>query len=152
VRAVSELGTGPFTFSSVTPGQQAVFRRRSGYAWPPPTAAHRGRARLESIVVLLLKEDAARVGAIASGQVDAAEQIPANRLAGLRGRSGLRLVRKAVPGVPYTYYLNTARAPFDDIRARRAVRYAIDLAGIVKGVFQGEYRARLGRPGITESR
>lgn len=138
------VGTGPFTFASVTPGQQAEFRRRADYAWAPPTAAHQGKARLESMVVLLLKEDAARVGAITSGQVDVAEQMPANRLAGLRGSSGLALTRKAMPGVPYTYYLNTTRAPFDDIRARQAVRHAIDLAGIVKGLFQGEYQRAWG--------
>ncbi|GGY13505.1 peptide ABC transporter [Streptomyces minutiscleroticus] len=133
------VGTGPFTFASVTPGQQAVFRRRADYAWAPTTATHKGKAKLESVVVLLLKEDAARVGAITSGQVDVAEQIPASRVAGLRGRDGLELTRKAIPGVPYTYYLNTTRAPFDDVRARRAVRHAIDLAGITKGLFQGVY-------------
>ncbi|MFF2615900.1 ABC transporter substrate-binding protein [Kitasatospora sp. NPDC058046] len=138
------VGTGPFTFESVTPGQQAVFKRRSDYDWAPPTAAHQGPAKLESIVVLLLKEDASRVGALTSGQVDAAELIPANRLAGLRGRNGVEVVRKAVPGVPYTYYLNTARAPFDDPRTRQAVRHAIDFAGIVKGVFQGEYEQAWG--------
>ncbi|MEV7783088.1 ABC transporter substrate-binding protein [Kitasatospora sp. NPDC088351] len=138
------VGTGPFTFESVTPGQQAVFKRRPDYNWAPPTAAHQGRAKLESIVVLLLKEDASRVGALTSGQVDAAELIPANRLAGLRGQNGVQVVRKAVPGVPYTYYLNTARAPFDDPRARQAVRHAIDFAGIVKGIFQGEYEQAWG--------
>ncbi|MER5353973.1 ABC transporter substrate-binding protein [Kitasatospora sp. NPDC002551] len=138
------VGTGPFTFESVTPGQQAVFKRRPDYAWAPPTAAHQGQAKLESIVVLLLKEDASRVGALTSGQVDAAELIPANRLAGLRGQNGVQVVRKAVPGVPYTYYLNTARAPFDDLRARQAVRHAVDFAGIVKGIFQGEYQQAWG--------
>ncbi|MEE1825424.1 ABC transporter substrate-binding protein [Streptomyces sp. BE20] len=138
------VGTGPFTFESVTPGQQAVFKRRPDYAWAPPTAAHQGQAKLESIVVLLLKEDASRVGALTSGQVDAAELIPANRLAGLRGQNGVQVVRKAVPGVPYTYYLNTARAPFDDLRARQAARHAIDFAGIVKGIFQSEYEQAWG--------
>ncbi|MFE7558081.1 ABC transporter substrate-binding protein [Kitasatospora sp. NPDC057500] len=138
------VGTGPFTFESVTPGQQAVFKRRADYNWAPPTAAHQGKAKLESIVVLLLKEDASRVGALTSGQVDAAELIPANRLAGLRGQNGVEVVRKAIPGVPYTYYLNTARAPFDDPRTRQAVRHAIDFAGIVKGIFQGEYEQAWG--------
>ncbi|WP_345624308.1 ABC transporter substrate-binding protein [Streptomyces ziwulingensis] len=133
------IGTGPFTFSSVTPGQQAVLRRRADYSWAPATTGLKGKAKLAEIVVLLLKEDAARVGAITSGQVDVAELIPANRLAGLRGRDGLDVTRKAIPGVPYTYYLNTTRAPFDDLRARQAVRHAIDFAGIVEGLFQGAY-------------
>ncbi|MDX6353245.1 MAG: peptide/nickel transport system substrate-binding protein [Streptomyces sp.] len=138
------VGTGPFTFTSVTPGQQAVFTRRPGYAWAPPTVTHKGDAQLGGITVLLLKEDASRVGAVTSGQVDVAEAIPANRLAGLRKDSGLALVRKAIPGVPYTYYLNTTRAPFNDLRARQAVRYAVDLAGITKGIFQGEYQRAWG--------
>ncbi|MEU3837212.1 ABC transporter substrate-binding protein [Streptomyces microflavus] len=134
------VGTGPFTFTSVTPGQQADFQHRADYAWAPSTSTRKGKARVKKITVLLLKEDAARVGALTSGQIDVAEQIPANRLAGLRGQDGLELTRRAIPGAPYTYYFNTARAPFDDLRARQAVRHAIDFAGIVKGIFQGEYQ------------
>jgi peptide/nickel transport system substrate-binding protein len=134
------VSTGPFVFTSVTPGQQAVFRRRDDYAWGPASAGHTGPAHLAQVTVKFLTESATRVGALTSGQVDVADEIPSVRLESLRGQNGLDVVRTGRPGVPYSYYLNTERAPFNDINARRAVRSAIDMDAIVKGVFQGEYK------------
>ncbi|MFE9611157.1 ABC transporter substrate-binding protein [Streptomyces sp. NPDC006012] len=134
------VGTGPFRFVSRIAGQQAVFERRPDYRWGPAGAAHTGAARIDRIVVNILTENASRVGAVTSGQADVAEEIPAARLASVRAQSGLSLLRTAVPGTSYTFYLNTQRAPFDDLAVRRAVQCAVDLPAIVKGVFQGEYQ------------
>ncbi|MEU6996448.1 ABC transporter substrate-binding protein [Streptomyces sp. NPDC046465] len=131
--------TGPFRFASHTSGQRATFVRRPDYRWAPEGARHTGAARFERIVVNILSENASRVGAVTSGQVDAAEQIPASRLASVRSTPGLKLLRTPTPGTPYTFYLNTSRAPFDNLDLRRGVQAALDLAGLVKGVFQGEY-------------
>ncbi|MET0135058.1 MAG: ABC transporter substrate-binding protein [Kibdelosporangium sp.] len=138
------VSTGPFVFASVTPGQQAVFRRRDDYAWAPASAKHTGKAHLGQFTVKFLTESATRVGALTSGQVDVADEIPSVRLAPLRAQNGVELVRTGTPGAPYSYYLNTERAPFNDINARLAVRSAIDMDAIVKGVFQGEYGRAFG--------
>ncbi|SDG94840.1 peptide/nickel transport system substrate-binding protein [Sinosporangium album] len=130
--------TGAFTFQSVVPGQQAVFARRPGYAWGPATAAHTGEAYLDGIQVSFLTEDQTRVGALTSGQLDAADQIPSSQVSALRGRPGLTILSGETPGTPYSYYLNTSRAPFDDPDVRRAFLHAVDVEGIIKGVFRGE--------------
>ncbi|WP_019074869.1 ABC transporter substrate-binding protein [Streptomyces hokutonensis] len=139
------VGSGPFRFVSYIAGQRATFERRADYRWAPSGAGHTGAARIDRIVVTVLPENASRVGAVTSGQADIAEQIPASGLASVRAQSGLSLARTPVPGTPYTFYLNTGRAPFDDVDVRRGVQSAIDLAAIVKGVFQGEY-PRAGSP------
>lgn len=38
------VSTGPFVFSSLIPGQRAVFTRRTGYRWAPVSLAHQGDA------------------------------------------------------------------------------------------------------------
>ncbi|WP_241255644.1 ABC transporter substrate-binding protein, partial [Candidatus Protofrankia californiensis] len=63
------VGTGPFVSSSLTPGQNAVFTRRPGYRWAPASAAHPGEAYLDQYVIQFLADDAARVGALTSGQL-----------------------------------------------------------------------------------
>lgn len=131
--------TGPFVFTAAVPNQQATFRRRPDYAWAPATAAHQGPVYLDGVVVNILTEDATRVGAVLSGQVDVADQVPPQRLPSLRAQQDVRIARDLAPGAPYSLYLNTQRAPLDDVDARRAVRAAIDVATITKGVFGGEY-------------
>lgn len=133
------VGTGPFTLESLVPNQEVVFRRRTGYRWAPPDVVNRGDAHLDGYRVSFLPEDQTRVGAVTSGQVDAADQMPSARLSTLRKQAGVRIEANLVPGSPYTYYLNVARAPFDELPVRRAVQAGIDLEAIVKGVFRGEY-------------
>lgn len=134
------VGTGPFTLRSLVPNQEAVFERRTGYRWAPEGAVNRGDAHLDGYRVSFLPEDQTRVGAVTSGQVDVADQVPSARLSTLRKRARLRIDANAVPGSPYTYYLNVSRPPFDDVLVRRAVQAGIDLEAIVRGVFRGEYR------------
>lgn len=140
VSGAHAVGTGPFRLSSVVAGQRAVLEKRADYAWASAAAAHQGPARLDKVVIQFLPESAAKVGAVTSGQADLADHVPATRLAEIRRTEGVSVVRAQLPGVPYSYYLNSSRPPLDNVDARRAIRYAIDFDGIVNGVFRGEYK------------
>ncbi|CAO5189602.1 peptide/nickel transport system substrate-binding protein [Frankia sp. AiPs1] len=133
------VSTGPFVFTQLTPGQQAVFTRRKGYRWAPKSVRDQGDAYLDRYTVQFLTDDAARVGALTSGQLDVADQIPATRLAQLRGQPGITLVSRDQIGAPFTYALNTSRAPFNDRNVRLAVQSGVDVRSITKGLFQGAY-------------
>jgi peptide/nickel transport system substrate-binding protein len=138
------VSTGAYTFESSVTGQKAVFKRREDYAWAPGSkGAGKDTAAkgpyLDGYTVLFVLKDQTRVGTVTSGQADIADQVPANLLAGLRGRSGVRLVSHEVAGSPYTYYLNTRRPLLKSVEARQVILYGVDVAAITKGVFQGEY-------------
>jgi peptide/nickel transport system substrate-binding protein len=133
------VASGPFTFETQVSQQEAVFRRREGYRWAPPSATHNDDAYLYSYRVSFVPEDQSRVGAGTSGQIDVADSVPSNRLPALRRQAGLEVVSKDAPGLPYAYYLNTSKAPFNDVAVRRALQAGLDLDGITRGVFRGEY-------------
>ncbi|QFZ19203.1 ABC transporter substrate-binding protein [Saccharothrix syringae] len=133
------VGTGPFVFSSLTAGQEAVFTRRPGYAWAPKSAPNQGEAHLDGYKVQFLSDDAARVGALSSGQLDVADQVPSTRLAELRGQGRVELQDRDNLGAPFTYNLNVTRAPLDEKDVRLAVQAAVDTESITKGLFQGAY-------------
>ncbi|WP_086055553.1 ABC transporter substrate-binding protein [Protofrankia coriariae] len=133
------VGTGPFVSSSLTSGQNAVFTRRPGYRWAPASAGHPGEAYLDQYVVQFLADDAARVGALTSGQLDVADQIPATRLAQLRGQPGIKLVSRESVGSPFTYSLNVTKAPFTERDVRIAFQSAVNAEAITQGLFQGTY-------------
>jgi peptide/nickel transport system substrate-binding protein len=133
------VSTGPFVFSALTSGQQAVFTRRKGYRWAPQSVRDQGDAYLDRYTVQYLPDDAARIGALTSGQLDIADLVPANRLAQLRGQSGITLAGRDQLGAPFTYFLNTARAPFNERDVRLAVQSGVDVRSITRGLFQGAY-------------
>jgi peptide/nickel transport system substrate-binding protein len=134
------VGTGPFTLASRTKGQRVVFRRNPAYRWGAPTDRGTGPAGLAQLTVEFLTEDATRVGAVSSGQIDVADDLPANRVKALTAQSGLSILQQDSPGIVYSYYLNTSRAPFDQLDARLAVQHAVDTGAITRGIFAGQYQ------------
>ncbi|MFC0440045.1 ABC transporter substrate-binding protein [Kutzneria buriramensis] len=132
--------TGAFTFASVTQGQQAVFKRRPDYKWGPGSAKHTGPAYLDGFTVMFVLDDQTRVGAATAGQVDIADQVPASQLPVVRNMGSVRLISRDSPGAPYSYYMNTGKPLFSDVNARKVMLHGVDVDGITKGLFQGQYQ------------
>jgi peptide/nickel transport system substrate-binding protein len=133
------VGTGPFVFTELKAGQEAVFTRREGYAWAPGGGTDKAEAHLDSFRLQFLADDAARVGALSSGQLDLADQVPATRLAELRAQNRVGLKDRDNVGAPFTYNFNVTKAPFDNEDVRHAIQSAVDTEAITKGLFQGAY-------------
>jgi peptide/nickel transport system substrate-binding protein len=136
----ADVGTGPFVFTSYTKGQSAVPTRNPAYNWGPANAKHTGPAYLESLVFRVLPEDATRVGALMSGQIDGAKSIPPAQVKTVEANSSLSLMRMEHPGETYSLYLNTTAAPLDDQRVRLAIQQGVNVAQDVQTVYFGQYK------------
>jgi peptide/nickel transport system substrate-binding protein len=132
------VGTGPFKEVEYTKGQSVELERNPDYRWGPRTTQHSGPAHLDHLSIVFQQEDAARIGALQSSQTDVAE-VPALQLSSLED-SGTQIVKQPELGVPYSFFFNTSKPPFDDPRAREAVAKAIDIDGIVQSVYRGQYQ------------
>ncbi|GAA4945374.1 ABC transporter substrate-binding protein [Actinoplanes utahensis] len=130
-------GTGPFILDRYTAGQEVHFTRNPAYNWAPATAGHSGPAYLDEVTYRFLKESSVRVGALTSGQVQVIEGVPATDEALITANKQLTLGRGLNSGSAFSYYFNTAHAPFDDIRVRRAFREAVDVDAVLTGVYRG---------------
>lgn len=133
------VGTGPFSVQSITQNQGLTLVKNPDYDWAPETAAHRGPAYLDRLEIRLLPEASTRLGALTSGQVDAARSIAPTNVAAVRRTPGLEVISQQAAGAPYSLYLNSRKAPFDDQRVRQAFQLAIDIETDVKTVYFGEY-------------
>ncbi|GAA2584887.1 ABC transporter substrate-binding protein [Dactylosporangium fulvum] len=133
------VGTGPFTTAAYTKGQSLTFARYDAYNWPPDGAAHQGAAYLDKVEVRFLPENAIRVGAVSSGQAQLAANVPPVTAAAFEAGGGVRILSAAAAGTPFTAYLNTKRAPFDDVKVRQAFQRGIDIENIVKSVYAGRF-------------
>lgn len=133
----SVAGTGPFVLDRYTKGQEVHYTRNPAYAWAPANAGHQGPAYLDEVTYRFLKESSVRVGALTSGQVDVIEGVPATEQELVRSDQNLRFAKQLNSGTAYNLYFNLTRAPFDDIRVRKAFRDAVDVDAVLQGVYRG---------------
>lgn len=132
------VGSGPFTLEKFTTQDRIVLKKRADYDWAPADADDQGAAHLDELVFRVVPEDEVRVGLLRSGEVDAIGVIPPLEIGALEDE-GFAVKDALAPGAPYTIYLNSSRAPWNDVALRRAVQAAVDLDAVVESVFDGRY-------------
>ncbi|CAB5083477.1 ABC transporter, substrate-binding protein (cluster 5, nickel/peptides/opines) [Olavius algarvensis associated proteobacterium Delta 3] len=127
-----ESGTGPFKVTYRDPGVRTVLERSFGGHWDRSSAGN-----VTKVIVTPIEEDATRVAALLSGDVDFISPIPPQDFQRLRRDKNVKLVTIA-GGRIITFQLNQKRRPeLADPRVRRAIVYAINNPGIVKKIMEG---------------
>jgi len=134
------VGSGPFILDSFVKGSGSHLSRRADYRWGPGYAAHTGPAYLDAIEFKLLPEASVRLGALTSGQVQAIDDVPAVNLRAVQDNPRLQVLSRENTGINRSLFLNTSKAPFDDVRVRQAFQSAVDVAGAVKAAYFGAVR------------
>ncbi|SDL81774.1 ABC transporter substrate-binding protein [Nonomuraea jiangxiensis] len=133
------IGSGPFIFDKWTKGQSITYHRNPDYNWGPKGAKHTGPAYLDKLEIRFLAEDATRYNALASGEVDAIDFTPPQNVEDVKANPELGFLSAIRPGHPMSFWLNTSRPPFDDVKVRQALLAAVDRESIIKGVSFGQY-------------
>ncbi|MDQ3645412.1 MAG: ABC transporter substrate-binding protein [Actinomycetota bacterium] len=131
--------TGPYMIASNVPGRQIRFVRNPRFrVW---SRSARPDGYPDEIVIKVNVSPKAQLAAVARGEADVADLTlsGASEIARLRTRYGGRLHSNPGPAVVYTF-LNERIPPFDDVRVRRALNYAVDRDAIVQD-FGGADRA-----------
>jgi peptide/nickel transport system substrate-binding protein len=126
--SIQPVGTGPFKFVSWNPGVELVMERNPGYWREPP--------KVEKIIFRPIIEDQARLTELESGGVNFIVNVPPDELARLKGDDRFTVVEQ--PGM-HTWWVafNHSRAPYDDVRVRQAMNYAINKEAIVDNILKG---------------
>ena len=122
------VGSGPFSFEAWEVGEQVVVRRFADYWGPKPA--------LDRIVFRVVVDARQRLVDLESGSVDLAAAILPDERSFVELHPDLLLHRAPGDDVSYLAF-NTQRPPFDDVRVRRALNFAINKEPIVKLAFQG---------------
>jgi peptide/nickel transport system substrate-binding protein len=125
---------GRFVFSG--PFQVAEFRRGELLRLEP-NAHHRAAGARPPVTIRRIVDPQTLALGLESGEIDLAFNLATETLPRLRRRHGLT-IRSTAVAYQYMLLINTLKAPFDDLRVRRALDLALDRDQLVTALGAGE--------------
>jgi peptide/nickel transport system substrate-binding protein len=132
--------TGPYEITSSEPGAGWSYERNP--QWGANNQAllpQLPSGQVDRIEVTVIRSSAAQVKALEDGMIDWIQNPPPPSLArSIKRRLGGTQFRLEPTNSLYYFWMNTTKAPFDDLRVRRAVNYAVDPAVLSRGIYGGQ--------------
>lgn len=124
------IGNGPFVLQSATPGADLTLAPNPNYYEGAPT--------LQQLVFLAITDDPTALANYRADEVDLNQQVPPAEIPGVRADP--TLADQIITGASlatYYYGFNSRQPPFDDVRVRQALAYAVDRKAITDQVLNG---------------
>jgi peptide/nickel transport system substrate-binding protein len=128
--ASAPVGTGPFVFSSFSPGSQSEFTANENY-W------EEGKPYVDKLVINSSFTDVvAQVNALRSGQINVLPQLPFTQVAALKSVSAVKILQSQ--GVASQYFkMRVDDGPLVDPQVREALQLLTDRQALVDGALSG---------------
>lgn len=124
------VGTGPFQFVEWKDGQYVTVKKFDGY-WDKNNAA-----KVDKITFKPIVEAASRVAMLKTGEVQFIWPLPSEQIESAQADSNISVDKS--PSVILRYVvLNVTQKPFDNIKVRQALNYALDRNALNKVVYKG---------------
>jgi len=124
--------TGPYMITDVRPGRSWEYARNPAWARANAEALPQlPSGHVDKIVFKVQPNTSTQVREVERGEVDWMKNPPpADLYADVKQRFEGTQFRETPTISVYYFWMNTQRPPFDDVRVRRAVNYAIDPAAL----------------------
>lgn len=122
------VGTGAYKFVKWVNGDSIELTRNDDYFGDLPA--------IKDLVFRNISEGTNRTIELETGGIDIAYDILPTDLSRVEGNDELTLARDVNLSTTYIGF-NVDKKPFDDIRVRQAINYAIDAEGIIDAVMEG---------------
>ncbi len=129
-------GTGPFMLKEWVRNDRLVVVKNPNYNWGPPIYKNQGPAKLESVVLRTIVEDAPRVAAVEVGEAHFTPSIPPPQVERLTKEKRVKIIRYSDLNTAFIGF-KTGRKPLDDPKVRIAINYGVNKAEIIAGVYYG---------------
>lgn len=123
------VGTGPFKFVSWEKDDKIVLEKFDDY-WKD------GLPKLDKVIYEVIPDNAARVVALRSGEVDIIDDVNPDEGENIEAEEGLELYTREANNVGFLGF-QTEKEPLDDKLVRQAISHAIDTEAIVDALYAG---------------
>jgi peptide/nickel transport system substrate-binding protein len=129
-------GCGPFRLVDWRRGEAVILERFADYYGGSPEIPPAGPAQVDRAIFRVLPENASRVAALLAGEADIVNDLPPSAIRQVEASRNAQVMR--VNGTrTFFVAMNVAKAPFTDVRVRRALNHALDKAAIIARVLAG---------------
>jgi peptide/nickel transport system substrate-binding protein len=133
------VGEGAFRLAEWVRGDHVRFVRNRAYHGTRPWQEHEGAAYLESITVRFVGDQGVLGQILKTGEVNLVAGLPAQAVATYANNAAYQLLAGYQSGNGMMFSLNTARPMLNDVRVRRALRYAYDQDQMNQTLYGGSY-------------
>lgn len=137
------IGNGPFKMVEWVSKDMMKFDKNENY-WD------KDRVKIDGFIETFIAEDSTMLASYEAGELDVIDSVPLDEIANLKKNPEFVMIPQVGT---YYYCFNTQKAPFDDIRVRKAFNLAIDKEDIVNkvrksGIPAGAFAA----PGLPDAK
>lgn len=124
------IGTGPYVVESFIPDDTLTLVINDNYFGEAPA--------IDEIVVTKAAESTAAVTGLRSGDIDVLWSVPPGDVEQFETDAAISLVRPENPSQWPSWEMDTTSPPFNDVRARQALAYAIDRQAVLDAAYYGQ--------------
>jgi peptide/nickel transport system substrate-binding protein len=126
------VGTGPYKMVEYVRGSHIRYEKNERFFIP-------GKPEFDELILKIIPEPAARIAAFQNGEVDmiyhgALPMVEGDRVSKL---PGVKVKKPSMRGPAYLAIFNVRKAPFDNVKVRRAIAHAIDRQYLLDNVNAG---------------
>ena len=129
------VGSGPYRFVSWAPGSEIVLERNPNFRQLREDAVNKGAPYADRIILSVIPEDAVAYSALLTRELSAAD-LQSDSVERLPPGRNFKVIRdeysKNLSFIEFAF-----RPPFDDVRMREAISYALDRASILRAAYAG---------------
>jgi peptide/nickel transport system substrate-binding protein len=122
--------TGPYKVKSFTANNSLVLERNPEY-----TGKKQGANEIDFETA---SDSSAAVTSLQSGDLDADWSVPLSQAKSIKANPDLQLVSPRVIGQYVSWEVDTTSAPFNNVKARQALAFAIDRKAILDNAYYGQ--------------
>jgi peptide/nickel transport system substrate-binding protein len=123
------IGTGPFTVQSFVPNSTLTLVANRHYWGSAPKVA--------KLVFLTEPDPTSAFTALKAGTIQVMGAIPDSDVSEVAHSSSLKLVKPEVPGSYVSWEVDTKAPPFNNVKARQALAYAINAKAVLNEAYFG---------------
>ncbi len=134
-------GTGPYELSEWEPDSKYVFKKFSGY-WGG-TADVKPVSKFDKITYKIVKDTSAMRMMLERGDLDVAEKLPADAIDQLQKVPSIKVKLADIWKMVFMI-MNCQKPPFDNVKVRQAISYAINYDELIKHVEKGRAKRLTG--------
>jgi len=122
------IGTGPFKFVEYRPNQDIKLAKNPDYYGVKP--------RVDKVIFKIIPDPSSRLALLKSGSVDIAYDLPLKDVKKLQSDKNVQILRFPSRFVVFLG-MNSKTKPFNNVKVRQAIYYALDRQALVQSVLGG---------------